>query len=807
MNSKNRLIYKSFAVLLFSFFLALDAIAQQIPVSIFAKDSISKQAIPFARLYLNGDRNYTSDINGVFSLGIERGKYKGIISADGYKTQAFSWDIVANEGSRTFLLQESIYQLDGVTVKGVKDPFSVTSQTKTKGTTIYEGKKNELILLSSKPANTAINSTRQIYAKIAGVNIIENDDAGVQLSIGTRGLNPNRTTAFNSRQNGYDISADPIGYPENYYTPPTDGVESIEIIRGAAGLQFGTQFGGLLNFNMKKGSTSKPFELVTKQTAGSYGFFNSFNSIGGQQKNLNYYGFYNYKRSDGWRKNTGFDIHNGYASLQYALSKKLTLGFDYTFMDYQMKQPGGLTDIQFKQDARQSTRSRNWFAANWNIPALSLDYTIDSNNFLSVKTYALIATRKNVGNLNPIIFPDDASQPRIVMNDEYRNYFVESRYIHHYQLVENLKSSLVGGLRFYHGNTHRIQGYNYTGSNADFTTRNGDELQIDYRFPSYNLAAFAENIFQVTDKFSVTPGVRFEFLETNAKGYTRPDTSITQQVFGNESVNRSFPLFGLGLAYQITNKTNAYANFSQNFSPVNFSDIVIIQPATRIDPNLKDVKGYNVDLGYRGRFGNLVNFDVSGFYMLYKNRVGTLLQSDGGGEIYQYKTNISDSRSFGTELYAEINLLHLIPSLKYTEDKVSIYGSVAYTNASYINIPADRKQFEGKQVEYAAPWIDRFGIDYLFGALSGTIQYSYTDAQFSDATNAFSSSDGSVGLIPAYHAFDFTTSYKFKKWKLSMSINNFTDEKYFTRRAIGFPGPGIISSEGRAIYGTLQFTF
>ena len=62
----------------------------------------------------------------------------------------------------------------------------------------------------------------------------ENDGTGIQTSIAVRGLNPNRSWEFNTRQNGYDISADPMGYLEAYYTPPTEAVERIEIVRGQA---------------------------------------------------------------------------------------------------------------------------------------------------------------------------------------------------------------------------------------------------------------------------------------------------------------------------------------------------------------------------------------------------------------------------------------------------------------------------------------------------------------------------------------------------------------------------------------------
>jgi Fe(3+) dicitrate transport protein len=797
---------KKLPFLFFLLIFAMAARAQKVNVSVVVNDQATHAGVPYAVVYLEESKAFTCDSTGHFTGKLSKGIYAVTIKANGYESKNFAWNIDSTGRQKTFELISITRQLAEVRVKAIQQRLSdVRLLTETEGTTIYSGKKNEMVDLNNTPANTAINSTRQIYAKVPGINIIENDEAGVQLSIATRGLNPNRTTEFNTRQNGYDIPADPIGYPETYYTPPADGLDAIEIIRGAASLQYGSQFGGLLNFKLKQGPTDTPFGLVSKQTAGSYGFFNSFNSVGGQDGKLNYYAFYDFKRGDGWRQNTGFDVHDAYIAFKYAINSKLMLGFEYTFMYYQMQQPGGLTDQEFKENPRQSLRDRNWFSANWNIPALTLKYDIDSTSLLSVKVYSLIADRKNVGNLNPIIYPDNLSIPRTVMNDDYRNYYMESRYIKHYNFIGDLSSSFVAGIRFYHGDTHRIQGNNNTGSNADFSVDDPNNLQLNYRFPSYNAAAFVENIFKLTDKLSVTPGARFEYIQTNAQGYTIADTTTNVKTLGNQTHTRKFPLFGLGLDYKVTEKTDIYANFSQNYSPVDFTDIVILQPDMKVDPNLKDVKGYNLDIGYRGQLFNIFSLDVSTYYLLYKNRIGSLEQTDGGGNVYLYETNISNSRSIGTELYGEINLLHLLPDYRHSTNKISIFNSVSYTNAEYIDATGDHKQFEGKKVEYAAPWIDRYGIDFLFGRLSGSIEYSYTDAEFSDATNATASTDGSVGIIPSYHVVDFTVGYKLKRWKLSFSANNLTNEMYFTRRTTGFPGPGIIPSEGRSFYGTLEF--
>jgi Fe(3+) dicitrate transport protein len=69
---------------------------------------------------------------------------------------------------------------------------------------------NPVVSVNKLTANKATNNARQIFAQVVGLTINESSDGGLQLSIG-RGLDPNRTSNFNTRQNGYDISADVLG--------------------------------------------------------------------------------------------------------------------------------------------------------------------------------------------------------------------------------------------------------------------------------------------------------------------------------------------------------------------------------------------------------------------------------------------------------------------------------------------------------------------------------------------------------------------------------------------------------------------
>ncbi|MGO3156070.1 MAG: hypothetical protein ACTIJT_11020, partial [Mesonia sp.] len=63
---------------------------------------------------------------------------------------------------------------------------------------------------------------------------------------------------------------------------------------------------------------------------------------------------------------------------------------------------------------------------------------------------------------------------------------------------------------------------------------------------------------------------------------------------------------------------------------------------------------------------------------------------------------------------------------------------------------------------------------------------------------------GIEGEIPAYGILDLSFSYTYKRFKLEAGINNLLDNSYFTRRATGYPGPGIIPAQPVSWYTSLQ---
>ncbi|NQX84388.1 MAG: TonB-dependent receptor [Flavobacteriaceae bacterium] len=692
-------------------------------------------------------------------------------------------------------------------------------------TAIYAGKKTEVVLMDESMANLASNNARQIYSQVAGLNIFQNDDAGLQLNIGGRGLDPNRTSNFNTRQNGYDISADVLGYPESYYTPPSEALEEIQVIRGAASLQYGTQFGGLINFKFKTPNPNKPIEVLTRNTIGTNNLYTNFTSLNGTKNKLSYYSYFNYKKGDGFRPNSEFESKNIFAHIGYQISNKTKVTGEFTYMNYLAQQAGGLTDTMFEEDAFQSNRSRNWFDVDWMLYNIKLAHEFSEKTNFTFSFFGLDATRKALGfrgniflsGSNPITDVDEFFNGTYGRRDliigNYRNYGFEARLLTNYKVFNKANTFLIG-TKYYNANNAEQQGPGSTGIGPDFEFDSNldDYPNSDFVLPNKNIAVFGENIIRFSDKFTVTPGFRFEYIKTESKGdylYYQLDGAGNvnfSEMRSDERVNeRNFVFFGIGLSYKPWAQAEFYANLSQNYRSVTFSDIRTVTPGFLVDPEIDDESGYTFDIGARGKIGTSLNYDISGYGLFYNDRIGIVLVQDGPDKGDRVRSNIGDALIVGLESVLDWNLLPVL-KVDNRDYKLNVFSNFSFTSSEYTR--SDQNNVEGKKVEFVPEINIKTGIKFGYKDLLANVQFTHLSEQFTDATNAYAvigdSREGLVGEVPAYSIMDFSVSYKYKQFKLEAGVNNALNATYFTRRATGYPGPGIIPSPSRNWYSTLQ---
>ena len=752
---------------------------------------------------------------GYFKFSIDQEKMKVLFYSENFKLKEL--EVYKNNTSNLSVVLNSFSEeLSEIQIKTRKRKiFELKRLKDVVGTSIYAGKKTEVVLVAQSMANLASNNARQIYSQVAGLNIFQNDDAGLQLNIGGRGLDPNRTSNFNTRQNGYDISADVLGYPESYYTPASESLEEIQIVRGAASLQYGTQFGGLVNFITKSPNPNKVFEITTRNTTGSYGLFTNFTSISGTKNKLSYYSYLNYKRGDGFRPNSEFESKNAFLHMGYDLDDKNKFTLELTYLDYLAHQAGGLSDQMFTSNPFQSNRERNWFKVDWLLYNLRWSHKFSEKTNLSFNFFGLNASRKSVGyRVRRVDLPDTGEARELLIGD-FNNFGLETRFLSSYDVLGKKATYLIGS-KIYKADNSDYQGPGSDGSDAIFnkaiTQFPNYRIQGNFKNPNLNVALFGENIFYITENFSITPGARFEYIKTESQGISKKiNFDGAGNPIGDEEVNvnevkeRSFFLLGLGLSYKPSSFLEFYGNISQNYRSVTFSDVNIVNPSNAVDENIGDANGFTLDLGARGSFKNFISYDISFFSLYYKDRIGFLYTTiPPVNNLGQLRTNIGDAKILGLESVIDINFKKIL-------NMGEQYSFNYFINSSVINSRYTRaitNGIVGNKVEFVPNVNLKTGVSFGVDNFTSSIQYTYLSDQFSDAENSVSGDiSGIVGVIPSYDILDISASYKYKFMKLELGVNNVLDNRYFTRRATGYPGPGIIPSIPRNWYLTLQLKF
>ncbi len=675
-----------------------------------------------------------------------------------------------------------------------------------KGTYIFAGKKTEIINLENPDINRVDNNPRQIFSKVPGVFVYETDGSGNQVNIAMRGLDAHRSWEMNVRHDDVMTNSDLYGYPASHFNAPTESIERIEIVRGSGALQYGAQFGGMVNYITKEADTTKKFSFQTQNGTGSYGLWSTYNAAGGKINRVTYFTYLNYRQSDGYRDNSDYKYFAGHINLQYEFTSALKVKLEYNYMNYRNHINGGLKDVQFYENPRQSTRNRNYYSPIIHVPSFHIDYTINKNTQLNFVSSAVLGSRSSVQFIALSTVKDtfntslNSYNPRQVDIDYYNSYAQEVRLKHNYHLFSKL-STLVTGIRYINNDlTRRQLGKGTTGFDYDLTITN-PQWGRDLTFKTQNISVFAENLFQLTEKFSVTTGLRYENGNTKMRGiiqnYNTEDLPL--------NIRHHFALLGAGTQYNVNKSISFFANWSQAYRPVIFADIIPATILNKVDKHIKDAFGYNKEVGARGKLKNYLNFDITLFHLIYRNRNGNIVLTNSSNQTYFYRTNTGDSRSQGIEAYIELQPIKWLNSYR-TSWQVSVFTSTAFIDARYIRgtvvAGSVNKDIKENRVEASPQWISRNGVQVRYKGFSSSIQYSYVGKAFSDALNTIiPNSSGTVGLVHSYQLVDWNFTYRFaRRYNIKLLMNNIFNKQYFTERPGFFPGPGgLYPSDGRSI--------
>lgn len=323
-------------------------------------------------------------------------------------------------------------------------------------------------------------------------------------------------------------------------------------------------------------------------------------------------------------------------------------------------------------------------------------------------------------------------------------------------------------------------------------------------------SGFLQNRFSLTNRLTLTPGVRLERYEYQRHifrarvGGVPTDVDIRE----NDLVFEVIP--GVGLAYQPADHLTVFGGVHRGFAPPRIKDAIDNSGRTL---RLEAERSWNYEVGARLNLLRGIRAEATFFVLDFENQIIPSSQSSGGSSFGL--TNAGETLHRGVELLLSSDLGRL------ARLRQSILAEVRYT---YLPRAEFRGGFipgiGGNRLPYAPKDVVSLILGYRqpsgFGIqLDGT----FVGEQFTDPLNILDATagdpargiaptfDGQTGLIGSYMVWNLSVDYRVRRERFGVvpfiSVKNLTNRLYIASRA----PEGIQPGPFRQVNAGLRFQF
>jgi Fe(3+) dicitrate transport protein len=678
-------------------------------------------------------------------------------------------------------VQRAPTPLNEVVVTGEREHKEASSAASplpdTQGTRVYAGKKTSAIALSGEMP-VVNNNQRQIYGKTPGLLISE--ESTPLVSIGYRGLNPDRAQYMQVMKDGLPIVADPFGYPEAYYVPPAEVVDRVEFVRGGSALMYGPQPGGAVNYVTRRPVQATALRVESSNTFGSHDLFSTFEALSGTSGSVGYDAFFHHRQSQGFREfNSQYDVNYGGGKIMLDQDETSTWTAAIDVYEETHGEPGGLLRADFDDNISKTTRLMDHFELNRLGASLAWEKHISDKTLLEWKgfggVYERFSWRQRGGGFGTLP-TGPAASTNDIQEQEFFTGGMDTRIRHDWEGLDSDGNTLTSGIFYYHSTSTRVEKRGQTGDALDGDLRKDSDRSVN------NAAFFIENLFRY-GAFSITPGVRLENIWQGIRENRNADKTTVP--LGDEDDYSFVALAGIGAEYEFSEALELYANYSESYRPKVYADAVPLGINQTIGANLEEGNAWQAETGLRGQAGDALTWDVSVFHMAFDGQTGTV-----GSNIQ----NVGDAEYNGVELAADLKVMRWLAGDGEAERSgdVDLFAALTFLDAEFVGGPNT-----GKSPQYAPDHNLRAGIVYDFRKKARLgLSATFLDDHFGDDSNL------TQRILPSYKVWDLEGEIKVWEDKVSIfgGINNLFNERYFARVTSG----GIDPADGRNYYGGVR---
>lgn len=631
-------------------------------------------------------------------------------------------------------------------------------------------------------------SGNQIMRSMTGINVVDEEGAGLRMNLGIRGLDPDRSRALLILEDGLPVALAPYGEPEMYYTPSIDRMNSIEVLKGSGSIIYGPQtIGGVLNYitNDPPATSETDFHL----TGGSGGFLNTKIGYGTSQGATGFLAEIHHKSADKIGL-TNYSIYDVMAKGKFIVSDRSAVNVKMGVYDEVSNSTYvGITQNMyddgdyFREIAPYDELKIRRYSASINYQNVLSSSTVFNTSVFGYSTSRNwrrqdFGRESTVSNRTGQIFGDtNVAGGAIYMRNSNANrdrsfdvFGVQPQIMTNIDLA-GLTNELNIGARLLVEKAYeqRINGSNYLAESGNLVE---DEIRTGFA-----VSGFIQDRIHLSDKLIVTPGLRFEHFdyERDIRRIASKDTALK----ANQGINEFIP--GLGINLNLTDKFTLFAGTHRGFAPPRTKD-AITNAGTALD--LSAELSWNYELGIRASVSNSLYIEVTTYMMDFSNQVIPVSESSGGlgaGFVNGGRTMHKGLElSIMTDIGRSFDLRStIIWSINGT------YSDAKYNSDRFIGSGDNKINVTGNKLPYAPEYTLSSMLQYKLPVGIGmNFTASYVGEQFTDELNSGNpSNDGTVGLMDSYMLLDLTLLYEINpKSDFFVSVKNLSDERYIASR-------------------------
>ncbi|WP_144604774.1 TonB-dependent receptor [Algoriphagus algorifonticola] len=742
--------------------------------------------VSYANVYVKGTvKGALTDAKGKFQLfDLEKGVYEVQISAVGYKTKSQVVEVDAN----------GVLDLGLVVLEiGVEMPeFSLIANkdrifSQVPGAVNYLNKED---IKSLMPV-----SGNEVFRRVSGLNVVDEEGLGMRVNIGIRGLNPDRSRNVLMLEDGVPVALAPYGEPEMYYSPAIDRMAGVEILKGSGQILYGPQtIGGVVNYITPNAPETEQGSVQIQGGQGSFfsGLVNYGNTFGntGLQVNL-------LRKSADNVGPTQFGITDFNTKFLFKLNEKSELGAKFGIYDERSNSTYiGLNQVMFDQGGQDFTRLAPDDRLDVSRYSLSFSHVYRFNPDFKLRTiaYGYTTTRNwnrqdfsiNNSNTPPpnwtgvvwgdtsipggAIFMRDGTGQR---NRQFEVAGIEPRVELNHSLFGQ-KNELKAGVRFL---VESAKEQRVNGTKAGVKSGNliEDELRNGRAF-----SAYFQNETELGEKVSLHGGLRFEnfnyernIFRRNFSGIGVRDTSIV----ASNAVNEIIP--GVGFTVKPTNTITLFGGIHKGFAPPRTKDAIT---STGDALDLEAERSWNYEAGVRSELNNWIYVEATAFLMDFSNQIIPVSESAGGLGFGVVNAGATRHQGLETSFIFDLSRAFGLKKWAIDYDIQATFIDAYFSEDRFIG----DVNINGNTTPYAPEWLlnSSLAIESESG-FSARLTYNFVGDQFGDEVNSIEpSANGRTGLIPSFFTLDAVVGYEIKKANLgfNLSVKNLTDERYISTR-------------------------